>query len=234
MALVLTVIVCTMRPSFIDNVFDNYLRQTWEEKELMIILNRDNMDITEWRERAKGNPDIVVYQLPQEYTLGKCLNWGIARANYPIIAKFDDDDYYGPDYLKESMHAMKKKKAPIIGKTTCYLYFEAEKALMLYRKGMENQYRPKIKGGTLLFKKSVWEKVKFPEKRVAGSDARWLLNCNKAGFKVYSVSKNNYVCIRREDISTHTQKKNNRKYMESCKMISCTSEFVPLITKAYK
>ncbi|WP_284644804.1 glycosyltransferase [Paenibacillus silviterrae] len=229
-----TVVVCTMRPSYIDNVFDNYHRQSWKEKELMIILNKDDMDIGEWYERAKDHKDIVVYQLPQEYTLGKCLNWAIKRASHSIIAKFDDDDYYGPDYLKESMHAMKKKKAPIVGKTTCYMYFEAENALMLFRKGREKQYRPKIKGGTLLFKRSVWDKVKFPENRISGSDARWLLNCGKAGFKVYSVSKNNYVCVRRGDLTTHTQKKSTSNYMAACQMIAFTSDFIPLITKRFK
>ncbi len=217
-----------------DDVLFNYARQDWEDKELIVVLNKDNMDLKKWKERAKLFDGVRVYQLPETYTLGYCLNWAIARANSKIIAKFDDDDYYSPYYLRESMNAMNKGKAPIIGKHSSYIYFVKKRALTVYRKGNENKYKSKLKGGTIVFRKSVWNHVKFNENKPAGSDARWLTECAKAGYKAFSVSKENYVCVRRENRKTHTQQKSTKQYMASCKVICKTRNFVPYVTKKVK
>lgn len=220
-----------MRPTFMRSIFHNYERQQSVEKEMIIILNKDDMNVRRWRRKARRYNNVRVYQVPEKYTLGKCMNYGIRRAKYDIIAKFDDDDYYAPDFLKESIDAMKRKRAKIIGKHTSYVYFEKEKALMLLRKGNEKKYAGKVKGGTLVFRKSVWDRVKFSEKRVRGSDVSFMKHAKLKGYKIYSVSKHNYVCVRREDTSTHTQKTKAKKYMARCKLICHTENYIPFITK---
>jgi hypothetical protein len=229
---VVTIIACTMRNSFMDNVFANYDRQTWKDKQMIIILNKNNMDLKLWKERAMQYPqnEVRVYKLPQKYKLGKCLNYAIARAKEGMIAKFDDDDYYAPKYLRESVRALKKGKASIIGKHTSYLYFEEKKALMVFRRGGERKYQRSIKGGTLLFKKSVWRTVKFPEHKLVGTDSGWTGRCRRRGFKIYSVSKKHYVCIRRKNIGSHTQKKSTKRYMSHCKLVRHTRHFAKYIS----
>jgi Glycosyltransferases, probably involved in cell wall biogenesis len=226
-----SIITCTMRPNFMNRIFRNYERQLAKNKELIIILNRDSMDLAKWRKRAKNYRNVRVYQVPEKWTLGKCLNYGIRKAKHRLIAKFDDDDYYAPAYLKESLRALAKKKASIVGKNASYVYFEEKKALMLYREGGEKKYRKRLKGGTLVFRKSVWEKVKFDERRPNGSDQDFLRRCRKRGYRVYSVSKYNYVCIRRKNIRSHTQKTKTKEYMARCKMICRTQHYIPIITR---
>ncbi|MFC5650042.1 glycosyltransferase family 2 protein [Paenibacillus solisilvae] len=222
-----TVIACTMRPAFMDNLFANYDRQLWKNKEMIIVLNNDSMDLDLWTERAKQYPEneVRVFKLPESYTLGKCLNYAISHAKNGVITKFDDDDYYGPKYLRESMRAIKKGKASIIGKHTSYLYFEEKRALMVFRSGGEWQYQRSIKGGTLLFWKSVWKKVKFPENKLVGTDSGWIGRCRSRGIRIYSVSKKHYVCIRRKNTDSHTQKKSTKNYMSHCKFVRRTKYF---------
>lgn len=221
-----SIIACTMRPECMDNIFSNYERQEWPNKEMIIILNNSKMSLKKWRKKAKKYENVRVYKLPEKYTLGKCLNWAIARAKGTFIAKFDDDDYYGAHYMKESLLALKAKKAPIVGKHSTYLYFEEKKALMVYRPGKENVEGSRIKGGTLFFRKKVWKEIKFPENTIGGSDAKWLKACYEKGYRVYCVSKENYVCIRRKDIQTHTQKKETEDYMKQCELIAYTEDFI--------
>nr|WP_256760317.1 glycosyltransferase family A protein [Cohnella sp. WQ 127256] len=223
-----------MRSSFMDNIFQNYDQQRGRNKEMIIVLNRDDMDIEKWKARAKEYRDVTVYQVSEKYKLGKCLNFGIKKAKYDIIAKFDDDDYYAPYYLRESLHALKNKKASIVGKHTSYLYFEKHKALMLYREGVENQYCRKVKGGTLVFKRSVWKRIRFNEEVASGSDVNFLRECKNRGYRVFSVSKFNYVCVRREDTSTHTQKIETKEYMDKCKWITHTKNYIPIIKKTIR
>ncbi|RUT48746.1 glycosyltransferase family 2 protein [Paenibacillus anaericanus] len=226
-----SIICCTMRDSFMDKIFQNYVRQNIEKKEMIIVLNRDHMEIEKWNKKASEYKNVSVYQLSEKYTLGKCLNYGMTKTKYNIVAKFDDDDYYAANYLKESLDALKDTEASIIGKETSFLYFEEKEVLMLYREGGENNYSRKVKGGTLVFFKSVWEKVKFNETKVNGSDNHFLNKCRRNGYKIYSVSRNNYVCVRREDISTHTQKRTTAEFMDRCKLICYTNNYIPLITK---
>lgn len=214
------------------NIFSNYVRQNFENKEMIIVLNHDDMDINIWREKAKKHKNVSVYQLSEKCKLGKCLNYGIGKAKYDLVAKFDDDDYYAPDYLNEAINTLNKSKASIVGKHTSFLYFEGENALMLFRKGGEKKYRRHVKGGTLLFKKSVWDKIKFNEQLVSASDADFLRRCKAKGFHIFSSSKYNYVCVRRKNVKSHTQKTSTVNYMAKCKLISYTDNYVPRITKS--
>lgn len=222
-----TIIACTMRSAFMDNLFANYDRQVWKDKEMIIVLNKDSMDLDLWKERASQYPEneVRVYKLPQKYKLGRCLNFAIEKAKNGIITKFDDDDYYGAKYLRESVRALKSGKASIIGKHTSYMYFEEKNALMVFRVGGERKYQRSIKGGTLLFRKSVWNRVKFPEHKLVGTDSGWVGRCVRRGFRVYSVSKKNYVCIRRKNTKSHTQKKSTRLYMSHCRLVRRTKNF---------
>lgn len=222
-----TIIACTMRQTYMNQVFNNFDRQTWKNKEMIIILNKNDMDINVWIKRAKKYPGrkVRVYKVPEKYKLGKCLNFAIAKAKDGIITKFDDDDYYGAHYLTESINALRRRNASIVGKTSAFMYFEETKALMLFRAGSENKYRRSVKGGTLLFRKSLWRRVRFSENRVAGSDSDWITRCVRKGAKVYSVSKKNYVCIRRKNVSSHTQKKSTKRYMSFCKLVAYTNNY---------
>lgn len=226
-----SIIACTERPSFMNNLFANYERQSYKDKEMIIVLNRDDMDIDKWRRKASQYKNVSVYRVPQKYQLGKCLNYGIQRAKHSIIAKFDDDDYYGRYYLEESVNKMRRQNVPVIGKGACFIYFEPRKALMLFRGSRQNQYQGFIKGGTLMFKKSVWSNVKFNEKKLHGSDVAFLRGCKKRGYKIYSVSKYNYVCIRRKDVNSHTQKTSTEEYMRRCKLVRNTTRYIPYVTK---
>ncbi|MBD2868711.1 glycosyltransferase family 2 protein [Paenibacillus arenilitoris] len=227
-----TIIACTMRSSFVDNVFANYDRQVWKDKEMIIVLNKDDMSLDEWNQRASQYPnnEVKVIQLPQKYHLGKCLNYAIANAKEGIIAKFDDDDYYGPNYLRESVAALKSGKGSIIGKHTSYLYFEEKKALMVFRPGGEHKYVRSVKGGTLVFKKSLWRRVKFPEFKKVGTDSGWTGRCRRRGYKIYSVSKKNYVCVRRKNTGSHTQKKSTKRYMSQCRLVRHTKNYSRFVT----
>lgn len=227
-----TIIACTIRSSFMDNVFANYDRQTWKNKEMIIVLNKDDMDIDAWTERANQyhENEVRVYKLSESYKLGKCLNYAIAQAKEGILTKFDDDDYYGPQYLRETVLAIRRGKASIVGKRTSYIYFEEKKALMILRPGEERMYVRGIKGGTLTFRKSVWRKVKFPENKEVGTDSLWIIRCVRRGFRVYSVSKKNYVCIRRKDMDSHTQKKSTEEYMSQCSFVRRTNNFIRFVT----
>jgi glycosyltransferase involved in cell wall biosynthesis len=224
----ISMICCSIRQDLIENVFQNYENQVWKEKELIIILNKDDMEIAKWEERAKQSQGVSVYQLPEVTRLGECLNYGINKAKYDFIAKFDDDDYYAPNYLAQSMKALKEMNADIVGKATYYMYFKDFKTLVLYKPGHENKFRTGLKGATLFFKKKIIEKVRFPNKNF-GEDAVFVKGCKKQGFRLYSTDRCNYACLRTSTAGYHTWDRSTEWLLGKSTVLCETNDYKSIV-----
>src|SRR5699024_11588012 len=96
----MTVITCTNREMMMDNVFHNYSIQTMKNKELIIILNKDEMNLDIWRNEAKKYTSVTVYQLPERMMVSECKNNAITKTKYHYIAKLNDNNYYAISNLK--------------------------------------------------------------------------------------------------------------------------------------
>ncbi|MCE7794849.1 glycosyltransferase [Salipaludibacillus sp. CUR1] len=208
-----TAITCTMRENKLNNILSNFLRQKWKGKELIIIINSDRIDLNDWREKTKDYPDIRVCQVPEDETLGSCLNKGVELARQSIISKMDDDDYYSPFYLTEMIRAINRTGADIAGKRSVYTYFCENDLLGIHRPYYENQFVKSVRGATLTFKKKVHDKIPFYHTN-RGEDGDFLWRSARQGFRIYSTSKYNYTCIRQESPMEHTEK--NRSLLNGC------------------
>ncbi|WP_077211701.1 glycosyltransferase [Bacillus dakarensis] len=220
-----TIITCTNKLQFMENLITNFVQQKWENKELIIILNKDTLNLEEWRERTKEYIDVSIFQLPEEVSLGSCLNYGVEKSKYNFIAKFDDDDYYGPSYIDEAMDAFAKTDADVIGKRSYFIYLEINTLLMIRFPKNENRWVKRVHGGTIIAKKRALEKVPFPD-RSLGEDKYFLRNCLLNGLSIYSTSRFNYTYIRREQ-DLHTWKANKRYLYRTSKTVAITSNFKP-------
>jgi glycosyltransferase involved in cell wall biosynthesis len=225
---VVSIITCTIREESIENVFQNYQQQTWEDKELIIILNKDSMDMDKWVKKAKDYRDVQVYQLHENATLGDCLNFGVMKSNYDFIAKFDDDDYYGPSYISSAMNAFKDNKVSVVGKSSYYIYFRNRKAL-IHVKGTENSITDTVAGATLLFRKDVFYHIRF-EKVDCAEDYLFIKDAKKAGFVIYSTDHHDFAVIR-QDSEKHTWKISDKDLMKWGKLIAYTDEIQSIVLK---
>ncbi|PZD96530.1 glycosyltransferase family 2 protein [Paenibacillus sambharensis] len=198
-----SIITATNRPQFMHALFENYNRQTYKNKELIVILNKDTAALHNYFQSARHIPNTRIYQVPEHLSLGSCLNYGASLANYPLIAKFDDDDYYASHYLTESVQAMQRTNADIVGKRAHYMYLHGSKTLLLRYYNKENCYAPLVQGATLLIRRSVLNKVRFPN-RNNGECVAFCTACRAKGFKIYSGSRFNFLAHRRTNSSDHT------------------------------
>lgn len=209
----ITVVTCTKRPGAIHNIFENYKRQRLRKKELIIILHNDSMDKNKWKEVAHRYFNVKILQISESKTLGECLNIGAKHATYELVAKFDDDDYYGPRYLAEAVKAFRKAKADVVGKATSYVYFEKDKILTLRNPGKENCYVWHVDGPSIIFRKSVLKKVKFRHVSL-GEDYWFCKDCIAHGIKIYSISRFQHVYMRHANAKEHTWSIENKKLKE--------------------
>ncbi|MGO0058833.1 glycosyltransferase [Brevibacillus fluminis] len=202
----------TNRPQFFKNLLKNYGRQSDVKKELIIILNNDRMNLRAYQRIASKYQHVSVYKLPQRYTLGSCLNFGITKAKYAFIAKFDDDDYYGPRYLQSSLRAFARTNAHVVGKRTYFLYLKKRKLLLIRFPFQENRFVRTIAGGTIMARRSVFTFIRFP-RRSLGEDVGFYARCRAKGLRIFSTDRFNYVMVRRENKKSHTWQISDRKIL---------------------
>lgn len=174
-----------------------------------------------------------MYRIPGRVSLGKCLNFGVSKANYSLVAKFDHDDYYAPNYLNRAIRAMKRKNADVVGKRTIFTYLQSKKKLLVLRfPGNQNRFVGHVAGGTILFKKKkLFRRVRFSNISL-GEDVRFLRDCRTRGFKIYSSDKYDYVYIRRKDPQSHTWKIGDTYLIKTGKIVKRTENFKALTVSA--
>lgn len=200
-----SIITCTKRPECLKNLFANYARQKYAKKELIVILNNDKLRIDSYVEAAKAHKHVRVYRKPGRLPLGACLNYGVSLASYGLIAKFDDDDYYAPEYLADSVRAMITAKADIVGKRAHYMYLSGKKRLLLRYPNKANQTVPLVQGATLLVKRSVFGRVAFPRLN-RGECVQFCADSLAKGFRIFAGSPAYFLAVRRDRSKGHTWK----------------------------
>lgn len=158
----ISVICSTNKLNSLEEILNNFLSQSYEPKELIIGLNYDIVNTYAFTTAIADIKNVKIYSLGSKRTLGECLNYCIEKTKYPIIAKFDDDDYYGPLYLSDTAKLLSMDNIDIVGKACYYVYFYQKKLIGLMNLERENRFVNRVAGSTLMFKREVFEKIKFP------------------------------------------------------------------------
>lgn len=223
-----SIITCTSKPHCMNNVFANYENQLYEKKELIIILNKDDMDLEIWKKKAENFPNVSIYKLPQEKTIGECQNFAVEKTKYGYIATFDDDDYYAPYYLYDLMLAFKYTDADIVGKSTYFSYIEGLRALVLRNPANEFQFIDFVGGGKRIVKRTVFDVVKFPPLSNE-EDRLFCVESIKKGFKIFSADKYNLCYVRSANQNHHTWRISDEEMLARCSLVAYTDEHKPFV-----
>jgi glycosyltransferase involved in cell wall biosynthesis len=220
----ISVYTATNKAGYMDNIFANYLQQNHPAKELLIIINNNDINLEDYKARAAPYPDIRVYRLDQSTTLGECMNFAIEHAQYDYAANFDDDDYYAPNYLRNMAAVIKDTRADIIGKGSHYVFFESTDTLAIAHPDRQNRWIQELAGATLVIKKDVLRRVRFPHID-NGADSIFTRECWNRGLRMYSTDRLDYVYIRRHNPASHTWYIEDNEYLKCCSIVRQTGDY---------
>lgn len=84
------------RPEYHEKLYHCFQQQTWVPKELLVI--EDGPTPSPFFSSLQ-DPQVRYWHQPERMTIGAKRNFLIAQAQGDVIAQFDDDDYYAPQYL---------------------------------------------------------------------------------------------------------------------------------------
>ncbi len=222
-----SIITPTNKLIYMRNIISNYLQQQYQNKELIIVLNDNQLDINQWLNFTEGLENIQIYQLDESITLGEAINYAIDKSSGDYIAKFDDDDYYAPMYLTDLIHCFSYTDASVVGKVSQFVYFESMQSLYLLNSGMGYNYN-QVWGGTHVIKREVLDEIRFEHVNIA-EDVYFNDDCTGLGFKQYGADPFNFLRIRRADKDYHTYKKEDEDYISWCNFLFETDKPKPFV-----
>ena len=117
---------------------------------------------------------------------------------------FLDDEYYAPNYLVGMMQAFQRSNADVVGKRAYFIHLSG-KHMLVQRFYAHNSFVSILAGGTLVYKKSVWRKVRFSDLSL-GEDVHFCQACRMNGYKLYAGDLYNFCALRRKQPNSHTWK----------------------------
>jgi hypothetical protein len=197
------VLAATNRPQLLPRLLANFAAQRHTNAELIVITNSDRFDRSDVEARVGALGNARTIHLAASITLGECLNAGLDATDARFVAKFDDDDHYGPDYLADALLVHRFVDAAIVGKKTFYAHLEGPDETILRFPGNEFTFTNRVSGGTLLIDRSVFDDIRFAPLNV-GEDVDLFERTRARGLTIFSADRYNYVAARRADAGTHS------------------------------
>jgi spore maturation protein CgeB len=150
--------------SQLENIRENFQRQKYDKKELILILRiPDNNKLEVFYERTVNCSNISVFEFDGVISNDDCLIFGLKHAHYNCIAWFDSNSYYGADFLTDLMNAFKYTDAEIVGKATYYSYSAESCSLEINCPEQEYRYVNRILSTAAIFKRELLQRKDWVE-----------------------------------------------------------------------
>jgi glycosyltransferase involved in cell wall biosynthesis len=128
-----------MRPHLLEKSVQQYLDQTYPNKELVIVFNGRLDEIAAVQAKYRHRTDITFTAVPTDRHAGSLLNFGVRQGTGQYFFRVDDDDHYGANYVYDCILHIRSVDADVFGKQACFLHFEGEDFLYQRTRMMRRQ-----------------------------------------------------------------------------------------------
>ena len=165
------------RQKYIPQSVYYFLNQSFRDAELVIV-----DDGHESVENLVTDHRRISYYYSAEPlgSIGLKRNFACEKAKGEIIVHWDDDDYYGYDWIKESVNALETSGADICGLNEIIFYSPIENKYWTHKN--DSSDRPYLAGATMSYLKSFWRKHPFKNLQI-GEDYDYVWN---TGAKIFA------------------------------------------------
>lgn len=212
-----TMCFATYRKENLLNCVENYKRQNYPNKELVIVYN-GNGDICKERDiiLSQDVNHIKFISSPQESGLGAALNCGIYNAKGDFFFKMDDDDYYSEYYIFDMIIKFRCFNFQVFGKPqNNFFRFENDKDIyQRENKRGENFFckmnDKNVNGKQIIIGNSISGQVAFLKQNLfienshRHTDSMFFYNLSEKDVWVAISDPFNMIVERKNDLSSHT------------------------------
>ena len=156
------------RRTYVQRAIRHFLRQTYSNRELVVVDDGD--DCVE--DLIPPDPRVRYHRAPRQRSLGTKRNLACSLARGELLAHWDDDDWTADDRIaRQTAALLASAEAEMCGLAALRFFDPAARRAWEYR--WTDARRPWVAGGTMLFRRRLWERKPFPELN-EGEDTRYV------------------------------------------------------------
>ena len=115
-----SIVAATRRPDFVPHLLRTVAAQRGVEKEVIVVTH--GFDASDRHAPAIDDALVTLIRGADDAALGDLLALGSSIAAGDVIAKMDDDDWYGPHHLEDLLQAMSWSGAALAGAPNDHVY----------------------------------------------------------------------------------------------------------------
>ena len=175
------------RPDLAVRAIEYFLRQERVRSELIVV----DDGATDLRPHLTGFGDgsrVRHVRLAERHSIGHKRNVGCGHARGDLIVQWDDDDWYGPTRVADQVEPLLDGRAditalhdPVWFDVDAWRFDIADPALH------QRLWASEVVGGTLAFKRRLWDEgCRYPDTLLA-EDAHWLRAAQAAGARLLAL-----------------------------------------------
>lgn len=203
-----TAICSSKRPYFAERVARMMEAQTHQNLHLIYVAHGPGHDRIALRNAFARLKSVKVLELPDpDQPLGAALNLALDHCQTDLCAKIDDDDFYGPNYIRASLAALRycgHENVGIVGRERAYVYVEERDMTALrYSASHENSLRTRTFGGTIFWSRNALTDQRFAL-RNTGEDTDFFKRATDKGIRIFSAEAADYIHLRYSTPGAHT------------------------------
>ena len=214
----ISVLIATLRPTDLTSILKQVYLQTLPGFELVLGLHGFDLR-TEHKtliaKLKKRSISVVVVKCHSSMTLGQVLSKLAEISSGQCIAKMDDDDFYGPQHLRDLADAMIDTRAEVVGRAMNYVYLEPLDITVrrFSRNGTQavELFSDWVCGGTILAQRPAAEAAGWFGEGTTAVDRFILGGITQNGGKIWRTFGAGY--IYRRSFTFHTYVTNYSKYL---------------------
>ena len=216
----LSVVIATARSHDLENILKQMLKQSLPKFEIIIGLHNIDLNsshkilITKLKARKVT---VASIKFAKSATLGEILSALCEKSSGEYISKIDDDDYYGPEHLRDLLDTALDTGAEVVGRAMNYVYLEPL-SLSVRRfspNGIQQVelWSDWVCGGTILVKRADAKAAGWFGNGTTAVDKYLLSHVSANGGKIYRTFGAGY--IYRRSFTAHTYVTNYSKYLNN-------------------
>ena len=188
-------VVATNRPAQLEHVLSCLAGQIRRPEEILVGTHGFTAEADARVRAAELGLDVQWVPMDPAMTVGGVFAALIARARGDWIAKMDDDDFYGAEYIADALWTGERAGAALVGKNAAYTYLEAEDRTVLRFAGRELIETYHVLGPTLFTPRAVALELGYPD-LARSDDTTYVQAVGKAGGRIVASARFGFAYMR--------------------------------------
>ncbi|MEV5408294.1 family 2 glycosyl transferase [Thermopolyspora sp. NPDC052614] len=197
-----TVIMASRRPHYVRGALAQIARQRNVELQLVLALHGFTADLVRPAIQEFPHP-ITVLEADASTVFGDVLAQAAAHADADLIAKWDDDDWYGPEHLADLLMTRLYSGADVVGTAAEFFYLAPLDVTVRRTDYSSEVWSDHVAGGTILIGRSTLAEAGGFQPLPKGVDSALLKAVHAGGGRIYRTHGLGYM-LRRSGADEHT------------------------------